>query len=513
MHDKAIISAADAAPLLEFRNISKRYGAVKALVDVSFDLRPGEVHALLGQNGAGKSTLIKVLAGVVAKDSGSILVNGEPRELRTPSCARNAGIAVVYQELSLVPSMSVADNIFLNREPSRFGIADRRAIRTQVQRFLYDHGFNLDPAAAVGKLPFAYRQLTEIAKALIGNVRILVLDEPTSSLSSEEEAILFGAVEEVTRKGVGVIYVTHRLGEVFRLAQRVTVLRDGRDVETFNTAESDIPSLVRAIVGPKGSSVDASPTGTVRKSARDDAPLVLELSAVSNDRLDQVNLTVREGEILGLAGMIGGGRTEILETIFGLRKVRHGRMALKGQQISFRSPIDAIRSGVALVPEDRHKQGLVVDHAIERNISMARLPGLSLFGLFRRKLAAQRADEAMRELSIKAPARATPVRALSGGNQQKVVFGKWRHPTPAVLLLDEPTVGVDVGAREQIYAMVRNAASAGSAVIIVSSDLGELAMLCDSVAIVARGAVKARLSRAEFGGEERLHHLVQEHQG
>jgi ribose transport system ATP-binding protein len=318
----------------------------------------------------------------------------------------------------------------------------------------------------------------------------------------------------VTRKGVGVIYVTHRLGEVFRLAQRVTVLRDGRDVETFNAAESDIPSLVRAIVGPKASDTVAAPTSENLEILRnDDPPVTVELSGVSNDRLDQVDLTVRAGEILGLAGMIGSGRTEILETIFGLRRVRKGRMALNGRPVSFRSPIDAIRAGVALVPEDRHKQGLVLDHSIERNISMARLPGLSRFGLFRRKLASRRAGEAMTDLSIKAPAIDTPARALSGGNQQKVVFGKWRNPTPDVLLLDEPTVGVDVGAREQIYALVRDAARQGSAVVVVSSDLGELAMLCDSVAIVARGGIKARLSRAEFGGEERLHHLVQEHQG
>ena len=511
MRDTAMTPAAAAPPLLEFRNISKRYGAVRALVDVSLDLRPGEVHALLGQNGAGKSTLIKVLAGVVAKDGGSIRVNGEPSEFRTPSGARDAGIAVVYQELSLVPSMSVADNIFLNREPSRFGIVDRRTMREKARRFLDDHGFNLDPAAIVGTLPFAYRQLTEIAKALMGNVRILVLDEPTSSLSSEEEATLFGAVEELTKKGVGVIYVTHRLGEVFRLAQRVTVLRDGRDVETCNTAESDIPSLVRAIVGPKASAT--APSDATREGVRDDAPVVVELTGVSNDRLDRVDFQVRAGEILGLAGMIGSGRTEILETIFGLRKVRQGRISLKGRPVAFRSPIDAIRSGVALVPEDRHRQGLVLDHAIERNISMAHLPGLSRFGWFRRRLAAGRAGEAMRDLSIKAPATTTPARALSGGNQQKVVFGKWLHPTPDVLLLDEPTVGVDVGAREQIYALVRNAARAGSAVVVVSSDIGELAMLCDSVAVVGKGAIKARLSRAEFGGEERLHHLIQELQG
>lgn len=503
-----------ATELLEFRNISKSYGPVMALRDVSFDLRPGEVHALLGQNGAGKSTLIKILAGVVGKDGGSIKVNGAEHDLRTPSGAREAGIAVVYQELSLVSSMSVADNIFLKREPSRFGIANRRRIYNEAKRFLDEHGFNLDPSAIVGDLPFAYRQLTEIAKALMGDIRILVLDEPTSSLSASEEATLFSAVEGVTRKGVGVIYVTHRLSEVFRLSQRVTVLRDGRNVDTFDTKSSDIPSLVSAIVGPKSEAAKvaaAVPAGSRERPL--DGPPVVSLNGVCNDRLDNVNLEAKAGEILGLAGMIGSGRTEILETIFGLRKVRSGEYRLKGQPVLLNGPIDAIRNGIALVPEDRHMQGLVLDHTIERNMSMARLPGLTRFGMFARRLAKSRTLEAMRDLSIKAPDPSTPARALSGGNQQKIVFGKWRHPTPDLLLLDEPTVGVDVGAREQIYALVHRAAKQGSAVLVVSSDLGELAMLCDSVVVVAKGSVKARLSRAEFGNEEQLHHLVQELQG
>ena len=506
---------ADTVPLLlEFRNISKSFGAVKALRDVSFDLRPGEVHALLGQNGAGKSTLIKVLSGVQAKDGGSVRISGVDSDFRTPAGARAAGIAVVYQELSLVSSMSVADNMFLKREPSQFGMAQRSRIHDEAKHFLDDHGFNLDPKAIVGDLPFAYRQLTEIAKALLGEVRILVLDEPTSSLSAGEEATLFNAIAEVTKRGVGVIYVTHRLGEVFRLAQRVTVLRDGRNVETFNTADSDIPSLVSAIVGPKEQPTTTAASVAQARSTRPStgAPMV-EFRGVSNDRLDCVDLEVKAGEILGLAGMIGSGRTEILETIFGLRRVSSGEYRLKGTPVTLHNSIDAIRKGIALVPEDRHSQGLVLEHSIERNLAMPRLPGLTRFGMFARALSKSRALDAMSDLSIKAPDPSTPVRALSGGNQQKVVFGKWRHPTPDVLLLDEPTVGVDVGAREQIYALVHRAAEQGSAVVVVSSDLGELAMLCDSVAVVANGTIKGRFSRAEIGSEEQLHHLVQEVQG
>ena len=500
-------------PLVEFKGISKSFGAVQALRDVSFDLRPGEVHALLGQNGAGKSTLIKILAGVQARDGGTITVNGTSIDYRTPYGARAAGIAVVYQELSLVPSMSVADNIFLNREPRQFGVALRAPMLRATRKFLNDHGFNLDPKAIVGDLPFAYRQLTEIAKALMGEVKILVLDEPTSSLSGGEEAILFNAIAEVTKRGVGVIYVTHRLGEVFRLAQRVTVLRDGRNVDTFNTSETSIAALVSAIVGPSASARPAQQAPA--KSTSDALPgaTLVELRDVRNDRLKGLNLKLWAGEITGLAGMIGSGRTEILETIFGLRPVKSGEYKLGGKTVTLKSPIDAIRSGVALVPEDRHQQGLVLEHSIERNIAMPRLGKLSRFGWFQSEASNARASDAVAELSIKTRSIKTQARALSGGNQQKVVFGKWRDPTPSVLLLDEPTVGVDVGARGQIYDLVRRAAGHGSAVLVVSSDLGELAMLCDRVAIVVDGKIHAEAARTEIESEEQLHQMVQEAQG
>ena len=499
-------------PIVSFRGISKSFGAVRALRDVSFELQAGEVHALLGQNGAGKSTLIKILAGVLARDGGTISVDGRDVDYRTPSGARSAGISVVYQELSLVPSMTVADNLFLNREPRRFGIARRGEIPQSAKRFLDEHGFHLDPKAIVGDLPFAYRQLTEIAKALLGDVRILVLDEPTSSLSGGEEAILFKAVEEVTRRGVGVIYVTHRLGEVFRLAQRVTVLRDGQNAATFLTKDSSIASLVSAILGPAASARPAQTT-VPRPVAGEPGPAVVQLTDVRNDRLKGLSLSLRAGEVVGLAGMIGSGRTEILETVFGLRRAGSGEYRLRGKPVVLGSSIDAIRHGIALVPEDRHLQGLVLDHSIERNIAMPRLKQLTHFGILNRDASSRRARDAVDDLSIKTPGIRVPVRGLSGGNQQKVVFGKWRDPTPAILLLDEPTVGVDVGARGQIYDLIRRAASQGSAVLVVSSDLGELAMLCDRVAIVVDGQIRSEFERAAIESEEHLHQLVQEAQG
>ena len=501
-------------PLIEVDQVTKSFGHVRALRGVHFDLMPGEVHALLGQNGAGKSTLIKILAGVTQKDSGHIRIEGQSSEYRTPAAAREAGVAVVYQELSLVPSMTVADNLYLAREPSRFGLVKRRTLLDEASRFLTAHGLPLDPAARVQDLPFPYRQLTEIAKALSGKVRILVLDEPTSALSRSEEEILFDAISQVTKQGVGVIYVTHRLSEVFRLSDRVTVFRDGGNVGTFKTSETTMESLVAAIVGPSGNAP------ALGKSTRHRAPVdsgaatpVVELRAVRNDRLQGVDLAVRPGEIVGLAGMIGSGRTEIVETIFGLRAVKSGELRVNGAPRLIRNPMEAIELGFGLVPEDRHEQGLVLAHSIERNLALPRLNDLNMFGLFRRRESTSRARAAIDQLSIKAPSGSTPASELSGGNQQKIVFGRWTKPIPKLLLLDEPTVGVDVGAREQIYDVVRRIVADGSACLMVSSDLGELLMLCDRIAIVAAGCVVKELACSEIHTEEQLHQLVQEANG
>ena len=499
--------AAGVPPLIELDGVTKSFGVVRALQGVHFDLVPGEVHALLGQNGAGKSTLIKILAGVLQKDGGRILIDGAPADVRSPAAARDLGLAVVYQDLSLIPGMTVTDNLFLARERSAFGLLRRRRMREEAQAFLSEQGLRLDAAARVEDLPFAYRQLTEIAKALSGKVRILVLDEPTSALSKGEEKILFDAVRRVTARGVGVIYITHRLNEVFELSDRVTVLRDGRNAGTFRTEGASMESLVEAIVGaPAGRpAAVARPASTV-----DPAPAILTLSGVTNARLGGVSLDISEGEIMGIAGMIGSGRTELLETIFGLRRVESGSMTLAGAPFQPRDAADAIGRGVGLVPEDRHLQGLVLDHAIERNLAMPWLDRLSAWGLHARGRSSAFAREAMRELAVKAPSPATPARNLSGGNQQKVVFGRWREAGLRLLLLDEPTVGVDVGARGQIYEVVRRIVRGRASALVVSSDLAELLLLCDRVAIMADGRVRDVLPRAAIRNEEHLHHLVQE---
>jgi ribose transport system ATP-binding protein len=496
-------------PLVMVSAINKSFGGVRALRDVNLEVRAGEVHALLGENGAGKSTLIKILSGVHAYDSGAIEIAGVPVAFDSPAKSREAGIAVVYQDLSLVESLSVADNLMLGREPrTRFGFVRKRELMAQAGAFLAQLGIPLDTKATVGSLPFAYRQMTEIAKALMGEVRLLILDEPTSSLTSDEVRILFDAIGKVTRRGVGVIYVTHRLNEVFEISQRVTVLRDGANVGTFVTAETDMKRLVNAIVGTER--LRSTPARAERQAARSlDSPPVLSLSGVSNDRLRAVDLSFLRGEIHGLAGLIGSGRTEILETIFGLRPVESGTIEIDGKRCLLKSPADAIGRSIALVPEDRHVQGLVLDHSIERNVTLSRLPYFSRWGWMQQRAANRRAETAIGKLAVKAQGASSLVRTLSGGNQQKVVFGKWNDPRPLVLMLDEPTVGVDVGAREEIYGVIRHAVSDGTGVLVVSSDLVELIELCDRISVIVSGRVARTLVRGEIDDAEELHHLLQ----
>jgi ribose transport system ATP-binding protein len=377
----------------------------------------------------------------------------------------------------------------------------------------------------VGDLPFAYRQMTEIAKALLGDVGALILDEPTSALTAGEEVVLFDAVHRVTSRGVGVVYVTHRLDEVFRIADRATVFRDGRNVGTWSTTEIDLDGIVTAIIGSTAAQGDtatqtlacepaggaaAAPSAQVcaDRSIPDRMP-ALEMIGVTNAKLKGLHLTVHAGEIVGLVGLMGAGRTEILETVFGLRRTAAGTIAVCGTAGAPHDPRQAIARGVAMVPEDRHVQGLLLHDSIERNLALPRLRQLSRAGFLSRRDAKRRAREAIRTLGIKAPNGHTTVSALSGGNQQKVVFGKWREPDPAVLLLDEPTVGVDVGGREEIYDVIRAAAAAGTAVLVASSDFRELLLIAQRLDLVVDGRIVDSVDRRHIRSEQQLHQWVQ----
>ncbi len=459
--------------------------------------------------------LIKILSGVHGFDEGLIELGGEQVRFTSPAQSREAGVAVVYQDLSLVESLSVADNLLLGREPrTGLGFLKKRRILAEAKRFLDEQEVPLNPRTSVGSLPFALRQMTEICKALMGKVRVLILDEPTSALTDGEERILFEAIHRMTGRGVGVVYVTHRLNEVFRIADRVTVFRDGRNAGRFVAANTDMRQLVSAIVGPGhalSAAKDIGPASTP-VAASQGGRLVLSLANVQNDRLNGVDLELRSGEIHGLAGLVGSGRTEILETIFGIRPAETGTIAVDGTVLSAHSPAQAITRGIALVPEDRHLQGLVLEHSIERNLALPQLHRFSRWGWMQRGASAKQAEVALRRLAVKAPSSATLVKALSGGNQQKVVFAKWNALQPRVLLLDEPTVGVDVGAREEIYSLIRDATTTGTGVLVVSSDLAELLLLCDRMSIVVDGRNVRTLDRFVIGSTEGLHHLIQNSQ-
>lgn len=505
-----------AMPLLSLKDIDVRFGSVHALRGADFDLFPGEVHGLLGQNGAGKSTLIKVISGVYKPLSGDVSIDGVPQHFSSPRDSRNAGIAVVYQSLSLVPSLTVAQNLFLGIEPSFLGFVNSRALNSRAREFLAQHKLPLRPEQLVSSLPFAYRQLCEIGKALITDARILILDEPTSSLSKAEEPILFDAVREATRKGIGVIYVSHRLSEVMDLTDRVTVFRDGENAGRFNTPDVTISQLVSVIVGEKLAKnvAAAGESAKRRRPIATNEPAALELQNVTNDVVSNVNLSIQRGEILGLIGSIGSGRTELLESVFGVRKLKSGTIMCNGKVANIHRPQDAINQGIKLVPEDRHEYGLVDDHDIESNMTMSMLPLLKTFGfLFNSPESKAFTTKIVDRLKVKTPSISTKINKLSGGNQQKVVIGKWLGSDTKVLLLDEPTAGVDVGARAEIYKIINQLADDGTAVLVCSSDYDELLQLCSRFAFISDGAISGTADRSQVKDEKDLHNILETSRG
>lgn len=471
--------------LIEARDVSKSFGGVYALKDVSFDLHAGEVHALLGPNGAGKSTLIKILNGVETADSGTVRVAGRDRH--------PGDIATVFQELSLVPTLNVTENIFLNDELGHFGFVNRRRMLREASEVTERLGLHLRPTDVVADLSVAEQQLVEIAKAVHRNARVLVLDEPTATLTKSDQVLLFERIRDIQRAGVGIIYVTHRLAEVFEIADRVTAIRDGRNALAAYVSDLDMRQLINAVAGrdmPDDAKDLVRRAGPpVGEPAEVEQPL-LEVKGLSGDRFGQIDLTAQAGEIVGIAGLIGTGRTELLETIAGVRRASAGSITIQGRLARFRDPGAAIRVGVALVPEDRHRSGVVLQHSLVRNLTLAHYRSLRRRGGWIDGRAARNlARRLVASLRIKAPSISSPLSALSGGNQQKVVFGKWLQPGTKLLLLDEPTQGVDILARQEIHHLVHDLASRGAAVVVASSDFDELHQLCDRIYFMTAGTM------------------------
>ena len=479
------------SPLLEIRGISKRFPGVVALDDVTFELRRGEVHVLLGENGAGKSTLMKILSGASARDAGEISIDGRPVEVASPREAQALGIATIYQEFNLVPHLRAAENIFLGREPLRApGVIDRRKLEGEGGRLLRSLGTGINPRAEVRTLGVAEQQMVEVAKALSLNARILIMDEPTSALTASEIEQLFAAIRRLTAEGVAVIYISHRMEELALIGHRATVLRDGRVVGT-RTLPAPVPELVRMMADRDIS--EQYPPRTRRRGEE-----LLRVEGVSRgSRLRDVSFTLHRGEILGVAGLLGAGRTELARVVAGADVPDSGRVVLDGRALRLRSPADAIRAGIGLVPEDRKGHGLVLKRSVAANLALPQLGKLARSGVVSRAGEQALASRWIRELRIKTPDARTAVVTLSGGNQQKVVLGKWLAAGADVLIVDEPTRGIDVGAKQEIYVLLDRLAAQGAGIIMISSELPEVLGMSDRILVMHQGRVQALVEAAQ----------------
>ncbi len=493
-------------PLLEMRNIVKEFPGVRALDGVSFTLDAGEFHALVGENGAGKSTLMKVLSGVYPEGTfeGEILVDDTIRHFRSVRESEVAGIAIIYQELSLVKELTVGENIFLGREPSRFGVINSTKLYHDAAKLLSDLHLDIDPRIQVGNLGIGRQQLVEIAKALSQDAKILVLDEPTAALAESEVETLFDILSKLKARGVGLIYISHKLEEVFRMGDRVTVLRDGRTVGTHSAKEVTRDRVIAEMVGREVGDIFPESTHEFGEIALE----VQNLTAYSVDRpdkrlVDEVTFSVRKGEVLGIAGLMGSGRTELMTAIFGAWPGKYSRnVVLEGIERTISSPADAIASGMAFVTEDRKRYGLILEQTIVDNMTLAGLKQIAGRFLTDRGRELRAVREPMQSLGVRARSPLSFTGTLSGGNQQKVVLGKWLLTNPKVLFLDEPTRGIDVGAKQDIYTEINKLAKEGLAIVLVSSELPEVLGLSDRVIVLHRGKIAAEFARADVSAEK-----------
>jgi len=488
--------------VLEMRAIRKSFPGVVALDGVDFNLRAGEVHVLLGENGAGKSTLMKILSGAYTKDAGDIFIDGAPVSIGSPRDAQSLGIATIYQELSLVPQLTVAENILLGHEPSRAGVIDRAAMRDAARRSLADVGLELDPDGRVDLLGIAEQQMVEVAKALFRRARVLVMDEPTSALTAREIDRLFDVIRRVTAAGVAVVYISHRMRELAEIGKRVTVLRDGRAMGTFPLPDTSFDALIRLMANREVR--DHFPR---RRCAAGDELLRLEhVSGPSGvPVVYDVSLTVCRGEIVGLAGLLGAGRTELARLVFGADRPSSGRVIVDGRDVTPKTPRQAIAAGIGFLPEDRKRHGLVLMRSVGENIGLPNLARWSRGGVVSGRTERETAERWVTELRIKTPDVAERVVRLSGGTQQKVVLARWLAADASLLVMDEPTRGVDVGAKVEIYELMNRLTDAGAGILMISSELPEVLGMSDRIYVMRHGRIQAELDAASASEERVLH--------
>jgi ribose transport system ATP-binding protein len=494
--------------ILEMTDIRKSFGTIPVLKNVGFTLRRGEIHALMGGNGAGKSTLMKILTGVYSRDGGTVVIEGKPVDLHDTAAAEHAGVAMIFQEFSLIPTLTVAQNIFLKHEPRFPGtpFINGAEMKRRARLILQDLGVDIDADALVGSLSAGYMQIVEIAKALSKRARILVMDEPTSSLSEAETSALFELVGRLRASDITIVYISHRMAEILTLCDRVTVMRDGETVMTADCADLSVARIVEAMLGEGNA---ASFEWKDRALAADAHPVLQVRNLRLAKRIEDVSFDIHEGEIVGLAGLMGSGRTEIAETLFGRRRAISGEVLFDGTPVA--SQTDAIARGIALVPEDRRKFGLVLNHSVGDNIILPNLHHFTRRLFVQDAAALQMVNDTIRDLSIKTDGPDKLARLLSGGNQQKIVIGKWLARAPRLLILDEPTIGVDIGAKSEIVATVRAMADKGMAVLVISSELEELMAISDRILVLHAGRITQDVNRRDLATEEELHHAIQGH--
>lgn len=489
--------------VLEMKGIEKKFANVYALEGVNLQLEKGEVHALLGENGAGKSTLIKVLGGIYKADAGQIMIDGKEVTIQSVKDAQAHGINIVHQEIVLVPHISVAENIFLGREPvTKAGLKDKRKMFREAGELVKQLGLDIDVKRDVYHLTIAQQQLVEIVKAVSFNSKIIVMDEPTSSLAEREVEYLFEVINKLKQQEVSIIYISHKLNELFTIADRITVLRDGKYVDTKETKSTTIDELIKMMVG-------RNLTEYYSRGEHSIGGVAFEVKELAQKGVfDNISFHIKKGEIVGFAGLVGAGRSEIMQAIFGVSSIDSGEIFIDGKKVKFKNVQDAIVHGIALIPEDRKKQGLVLKNTVGYNITLTVQDQYKKFVHINRKKRDGIIDRYIKAFSIKTPSPEQLVNNLSGGNQQKIVLSKWLATNPKVLILDEPTRGVDVGAKSEIYKIIDQLAQDGMSVILISSELQEIINMCDRIYIVSQGQVTGELQREEFDQEKIMYHAT-----
>lgn len=486
--------------VLELKNIYKSFPGVKVLEDVTLQVRPGEVHALMGENGAGKSTLMKILMGIYKADQGSIFLEGKETVIHGPKDAMSKGISMIHQELNTVLDMEVAENVFVGRELLKKGfeklkIVDIARMREETGKYFREMNIDIDPRAKMRTLSVAEMQLVEIVKAISLNSRIIVMDEPTSAITEKEATVLFAQIERLKKQGVAIIYISHKMDEIFRISDTITVLRDGQWIGTKPAKELDNDMLIKMMVGREL-------TDIYPKDPVEIGDVILEVKNLSRGKkVRDASFSLRKGEVLGIAGLVGAGRSELVETIFGLYPKTGGQIFLHGKEVHIKSAADAIKNKMALITEDRKQTGLNLIVSVKENIASVSIGKLSNHGIVNDKKINEVSEKYIKELKIKTPDGNAIVGNLSGGNQQKVVLAKWLLDEPDIIIFDEPTRGIDIGAKRDIYLLINNLAKEGKAVIVISSEMAEVMGICDRILVMAEGRINGEVQREEFSQE------------